>query len=386
MTDPSPNGGRTHGTRWTLIQYFLRLGAIGFGGPIALVGYMQRDLVERLGWIDATEYRDALAFAQVAPGPLAAQVAIYIGWLRGRVLGATMVGIAFVLPSFVMVLALSWLYVRYGGLPWMQGAFYGIGAAVIAIIVRSTVKLTKLTLGVDRLLWAIAIVNAFATAWFAAEVVSMILAGGVLVMAVRAPARWISGRTVALLAPQLPALALPAVASVPLLVTILGYFTKAGLIVFGSGLAIIPFLHGGVVQQYHWLTEQQFVDAIAVSMITPGPVVITVAFMGYLVAGTLGALAAAVGIFFPVWFITVVFAPHYHRVATSRTLRAFVAGVTAGAAGAIAGAAFIIGRRAVHDGITIAIALTTFLIVSRVKRVPEPLLILIAGVLGVLFF
>src|SRR5262249_26509725 len=124
-----------------LLRYFVRLGTFGFGGPIALCGYMQRDLVERRGWIPAEDYKQGLALAQLAPGPLAAQLAIYIGWVRGRVLGATLVALAFVLPSFVMVLVISALYMRYGGLPWMQGLFYGIGAAVIAIIARSAYKL-----------------------------------------------------------------------------------------------------------------------------------------------------------------------------------------------------------------------------------------------------
>lgn len=360
-----------------LARYLLKLGTVGFGGPIALVGYMQRDLVDRLHVVTENEFKDAVAFAQVAPGPLAAQVAMYCGWLRGRVLGATVAAILFVLPSFAMVLGLSFLYLRYNGLPWMQGAFYGIGAAVIAIILRSAAKLTRATLSSDWTLWGIAIANALATVWQSAEVVPLILAGGVVMVAIRS--RVDNGLTRALLVGGVGALP-----SLPPVVQLFVYFAKAGLVVFGSGLAIVPFLHGGVVQQYHWLTEQQFVDAIAVSMITPGPVVITVAFMGYLVAGFGGATAAAVGIFFPIWLITVVAAPHFGRVAHNVALRAFVAGVSAGATGAIAGAAVVIGRRAVHDAFTLAVALLTLIMIVRVKRVPEPLLILTAGVLGIL--
>ncbi|MGH7859336.1 MAG: chromate transporter, partial [Candidatus Binatia bacterium] len=138
-----------------LVLYFLWLGTFGFGGPIALAGYMQRDLVERRRWISKQDYAEGLALAQLAPGPLAAQLAIYLGWVRFRNLGATLVAVAFVFPSFVMVLALSVLYLRLGGLPWMQGAFYGIGAAVIAIIARSAVKLVRMTLAADRLLWVV---------------------------------------------------------------------------------------------------------------------------------------------------------------------------------------------------------------------------------------
>ena len=147
------------------LGYFVRLGTFGFGGPIALAGYMQRDLVERRKWITKQDYVEGLALAQLAPGPLAAQLAIYLGWVRAGNLGATLVSGAFILPSFLMVLALSALYVRYGGLSWMQGAFYGIGAAVIAIIGRSAYKLVRMTLGHSAPLWAIFVLSAAVTAW-----------------------------------------------------------------------------------------------------------------------------------------------------------------------------------------------------------------------------
>src|SRR6266702_2982491 len=270
-----------------LLLYFLRLGTLGFGGPIALAGHMEQDLVEQRGWISAQEYKEGLAFAQLAPGPLAAQLAIYLGWVRGRVLGATLAGIAFVAPSFLMVLVLSELYVRLGG-----------------------------------------------------------------------------------------------PASVAVLWKILTYFAGASLFVFGSGLAIVPFLYGGVVRQFHWLTERQFIDAVAVSMITPGPVVITVAFIGYLVAGLPGAILAAVGVFLPVYLITVLLAPHFHRVAKNPQVKAFVDGVTAAATGAIAGAAVILGRRALIDGPTILIALVTLALLLVPKKISEPVVILAAGIVG----
>ncbi|HZI22214.1 MAG TPA: chromate transporter, partial [Gemmatimonadales bacterium] len=148
-----------------LLWYFLRLGTLGFGGPIALAGHMQQDLVEQRGWISPQDYKEGLALAQLAPGPLAAQLAMYLGWVRARGLGATLVALVFVGPSFVMVLVLSALYVRFNGLPWMQGLFYGIGAAVIAIIARSALKLVRMTLGRDRLLWVLFTVSALVTAW-----------------------------------------------------------------------------------------------------------------------------------------------------------------------------------------------------------------------------
>ena len=271
------------------LRYFLYLGTVGFGGPIALAGYMQRDLVERRRWITDRDYSEGLALAQLAPGPLAAQLAIYLGWVRAGVLGATLVGVAFVLPSFLMVLAIAALYVTYGGLPWMHGAFYGIGAAVIAIIARSVLKLARLTLAHDRLLWAIGLVNALVTAWTESEIFWLFVGSGVIAVLIKVRQR----RPViaaSLVAPWSVSFMLLTAVSAPadILLTILRYFTVAGLVVFGSGLAVVPFLHGGVVQQYHWLTERQFLDAVAVSMITPGPVVITVAFIGYLVAGASG--------------------------------------------------------------------------------------------------
>jgi chromate transporter len=355
---------------------------MGFGGPIALAGHMEQDLVEQRGWITAQEYKEGLAFAQLAPGPLAAQLAIYLGWVRGRVLGATLTGIAFVAPSFLMVLVLSELYVRFGGLPWMQGVFYGIGASVIAIIARSALKLVRMTLGRDRVLWILFAVSAVVTAWTESEIIWVFLVCGIVPMLLRGRPRAAATGTLAFL-PAAPGFTtgLAGPASLGVLWKILVYFAGASLFVFGSGLAIVPFLYGGVVQQFHWLTERQFIDAVAVSMITPGPVVITVAFIGYLVAGIAGAMLAAIGVFLPVYLITVLFAPHFHRVAKNQQVKAFVDGVTAAATGAIAGAAVILGRRALVDVSTILIALVTLaLLVPR--KIPEPVLIIAAGVVG----
>ncbi len=369
----------------SFLLYFLRLGTLGFGGPIALAGHMQQDLVERRGWIDVQEYKEGLALAQLAPGPLAAQLAMYLGWVQARAIGATLVGLAFVGPSFVMVLILSEVYVRFGGLPWMQGLFYGIGAAVIAIISRSVLKLVRMTLGRDRLLWVLFAASALVTAWTETEIIWVFLLCGLVPVVVR-------GRpnTSAVSAPALlPAIAnlhwsLGSTTSVALLWKILGYFAGAGLFVFGSGLAIVPFLYGGVVQRFHWLTERQFIDAVAVSMITPGPVVITVAFIGYLVAGLPGAVLAAVGVFLPVYVVVVLVAPHFHGVAKNLRVKAFVDGVTAAATGAIAGAAVILGRRSLVDLPTMLIGLATLAFLLIPRKIPEPVLILAAGLVGLL--
>ncbi len=379
---PTPTGA----TLWQFVRYFLKLGTLGFGGPIALAGYMQRDLVDERGWIARDDYKQGLALAQLAPGPLAAQLAMYLGWVRGRVLGATLVGIAFVAPSFLMVLILSALYVKFGGLAWMQALFYGIGAAVIAIMAWSAARLARTTLGRDRLLWGLFAVSLAVTAWTAREIIWLFLASGFIPLLVRARARP-SLPSRALLVAPFPAWltsGLTGAASVAMLWKVFWYFAGAGLFVFGSGLAIVPFLHGGVVEQFHWLTERQFLDAVAVSMITPGPVVITVAFIGYLVAGPVGATVAAIGVFAPVYFVTILAAPHFRRLAESARIKAFVDGVTAAATGAIAGAVVVLGLRALVDLPSVLICAVTLAVIVRMKRVPEPALIAAAGVVGLL--
>ena len=358
------------------VGYFLWLGTVGFGGPIALAGHMQQDLVDDRHWVTREEYLEGLALAQLAPGPLAAQLAIYLGYVRAGIVGATAVGMAFVLPSFVMVLALSAAYVRYGGLPWMQAMFYGIGAAVIGIIARSAFKLTKMTLGRDPLLWTIFVLLAVTTAVTSREIIWLFLLGGMISLALKS---W------PLRKPTNTAAALLFTGFVPTLHhhlwEIFAYFAKAGMFVFGSGLAIVPFLYGGVVQGHHWINERQFVDAVAVAMITPGPVVITVAFIGYLVAGTMGALAAALGVFLPVYAVVILCAPSYKRWAKNPQLTAFVRGVTAAATGAIAGAVVVLARRSIFDLPTTLIALLSLAVLFRWK-VPEPVIIAVAAVVG----
>ena len=372
-------------TLTALVAYFLRLGATGFGGPIALAGAMERDLVEQRRWFTSDEYLRGLALAQLAPGPLAAQLAIYLGWARGGVLGATLVGIAFVLPSFLIVLVLSMLYIRFHGLAWMQAVFYGVGAAVIGIIARSAIKLTRITLKRDVLLWIVFTVVAVTTAITESEIVWLFLLSGFAVFLLRrgAPPSGAPLTSAAILAPWLFA-GIRGVANWPLVWRIFLFFTEAGAFVFGSGLAIVPFLYGTVVEQYQWLTQREFVDAVAVAMITPGPVVITVAFIGYLVAGPLGATAAAVAVFLPCYLFVIIPAPYFERLAKKKGIADFVDGVTAAAVGAIGGAAIVLGRRAITDWKTAAICAVTFALVMWTKKIPEPVLIAAAAVAGLI--
>ena len=373
----------TRPTLRALLLYFLRLGTLGFGGPIALVGYMQKDLVEERKWVSKEDYFEGLAFSQLCPGPLAAQLAKYIGWLHGGTLGATLTGAAFILPSFLMVLGLASLYVRFGRLGWIQGMFYGIGAAVSAIIVRSAWKLIQKTLGRDFLLWGLFTVLAVTTVWTQSEIVWLFVLCGFVSLFVMAPPK-LGAST-----PEAPVISpglvtgLLGAASAGTIGSVFIFFVKAGAFVFGSGLAIVPFLYGGVVGKFHWLTERQFLDAVAVAMITPGPIVITSGFIGYLVAGPLGAFAAALAVFLPPYLLVIFVAPYYRRLAQNRQVKAFVQGVTAAAVGAIAGAAVILCRRALVDMPTVLIALLTLASLLGLKKVPEPILILAAGVAGI---
>ncbi len=370
------------------LLYFLRLGTFGFGGPIALAGHMQRDLVEQRRWISREDYVEGLAFSQLSPGPLAAQLAMYLGWVRAGRWGATVTGIAFILPSFLMVLALAALYVHFGNLSWIQGVFYGIGAAVIAIIVRSAVKLVKMTIGKDSLLWAMFATVAITTAWTESEFVLLFVVCGVIAMAVKAPPAFFGSGLRAMGFPGAGWLVsgLHGPVAGGTLLTLFLFFTKAGAFVFGSGLAIVPFLYGGVVRDFHWLTERQFLDAVAVAMITPGPVVITAGFVGYLVAGVVGGVLAALAVFAPPFVIVIAGAPFYHRFAKNPHVKAFVQGVTAAAVGAISGAAIVLGRRALIDIPTVLIALTVLAILFVTKKIPEPILILAAGAAGILLY
>jgi chromate transporter len=362
--------------------YFLKLGAIGFGGPPALASYMHRDLVERRKWITDEDYKEGMALAQLAPGPLAAQLAIYLGYVHYRILGATLAGIAFVLPSFFMVLILGYLYVLYGGLLWMQAVFYGIGAAVIGIITISTYKLTKKSLGNDWLLWLIFGVVAIVTFVMEKELIWLILSGGLIYWIYKIKPKFSSANSIVF---SIFFLQLTFnINDNSLLKQIGWFFFKAGAFVFGSGLAIVPFLYGGVVKEYHWLNEQEFLDAVAVAMITPGPVVITVGFIGYLVAGFPGACVAALATFLPCYFFTILPAPYFKKWGRHPSIKAVVEGITAAAIGAIAGAVVVLGKRQLTDLVSVAIAIVTLFILLRFKKLQEPVVIITAALLGLM--
>ena len=363
-----------------LTQYFLKLGTTGFGGPVALVEYMRRDLVEERQWISEEEYKEGLALAELAPGPLATQLAIFLGFVHYGIFGATVAGLIFVLPSFVMVVLLGMLYKLYGGLPWMQAVFYGVGASVIGIIALSAYKLTTKTISADAWLWLFYGVAAAATIITQQEEGWLLVGAGILYMMIKAPPQWIQKQK------TVSAFLLSNVGfwkfQWPTLWKIAWLFTKAGAFVFGSGLAIVPFLHGGVVTDLGWLSERQFLDAVAVAMITPGPVVITVGFIGYLVAGFPGACVAALGIFLPCYLFTIIPAPYFKHIAKNKSIKAFVDGITAAVIGALMGAVVLIAIRSITDATTALIAAGTVIALLTLKKLQEPTIILIAAALG----
>jgi len=374
-------------TLWQMALYMLRLGTLGFGGPVALVGYMHRDLVEERKWISDADYKEGLALAQLAPGPLAAQLGIYLGYVHYRIWGATIAGLAFVLPSFFMVVALGWAYMHFGGLSWMQAVFYGVGAAVIGIIVMSAKKLTQKSIGKDKLLWAIYLLQVAITVITESEEVWIFIGAGLLVWFLRAPPKWLKkGNVNSLALAQLPLASVFTTLDVPLLVQIGLFFAKAGTFVFGSGLAIVPFLYGGIVTEHHWLNDKQFVDAVAVAMITPGPVVVTVGFIGYLVAGLSGATVAALATFIPCYLFTILPAPYFKKYGKLPGVIAFVDGITAAAIGAITGSVIVIAKRSIIDIPTALIALITIALLWRFKKLQEPVIIVAAALTGLVLY
>ena len=370
-----------------LCAYFLRLGGLGFGGPIALVGYMHRDLVQERGWFDEDEHAQALAIAQMMPGPLAAQYAMWFGYLERGALGALVVALPFVLPSFLLVTAVAVFYAEYQGLPWVQDVFFGVGPAVIAIIAIAAVKLARSTNKRDPVAWAIAIALCATTALSGAEIVWLFVAAGCfgavyygggiprpkgtvgvspfpLVLAIKGFAWAGPGGTLAPLA---------------------WFFVKAGALTVGSGLAIVPFLQQGLVEDLGWLTQQQFVDTVAMGLISPGPVVIMATFAGYLVEGVLGAVVATIAVFLPVYLFVVIPGPAFRRYEKHPRIQGFMKGATAAAAGAIAGAAIVIAQQTIATWLAVAIGVVALAVLVQPKvKVPEPVVVAAAAAAGLL--
>ena len=374
----------------SVLRYFLRLGIVGFGGPIAVVGYMQRDLVEQRKWFAEQDFLDGVALGQTMPGPLAAQVAMWVGYLKRGAFGALATAVTFIAPSFLMVSVVAALYAHYSGLSVVQSLFYGIAPAVMAIIAIAAYKLVQLTDGKDKRAWVISAVVFAVTALTGQEPIYLIVGAGLLLIlldarpALRLPRRKAPDKLSSITPLPMAAAVLGTLSSGGTVVSLGLFFLKTGALVFGSGLAIVPLLRDGVVAQHHWLTQAQFLDAVAMGLITPGPVVITAGFIGYLVAGPLGAIVATLAIFTPIYLGVVVPGRWFVKHRDNKQVKAFVTGATAAAGGALSGAVVVLTRQAVTDVATAAIAVVTLAVLLRFKKLPEPYIVVVAGVLGVL--
>ena len=382
-TDPSPPPpARRSMAEITL--YFLRLGVLGFGGPAALCGQMERELVQEKGWLSREEMRDAIAVSQSLPGPLAIQVGIFVAYLRGGFWAAWAGGLAFIAPNFLIVTALAALYVRFGGLSWMTAVFYGVSPAVIALILHSCWRLAKLGVG-DKLQIAIAAACFVVTVALKAEVALLFVFAGLIGVG------WYGtllrrGKPAASAGALVTAgIGAAKAAKAPILVQLMLFFLKAGSLTFGSGLVIVPFLEKGVVQQHGWIDGRAFLVAVGVGMLTPGPVVITATFVGFLVAGIPGALAATAGIFLPSFVLILIAAPLIARHRRNPNLQGFIKGTYAAAIGTILGACVLLGRIAIGDWLTALIALASLVLLFR-TRIPNPLLVAGAAAIGLVAY
>jgi chromate transporter len=373
-----------HGRIAEVVPYFLRLGLLGFGGPVALVGQMERELVGERGWMTKEQMREAIAICQTLPGPLAIQVGIYISYLRAGFWGAWAGGWAFILPNFVIVAALGALYVYLGDLKPVTAIFYGVSPAVIALILHSCYRLAKLGME-DWLQWLIAAVCLVVTVVLRAEVALLFIGAGVIGILYYGNLLKRPSTTALQIAP-VPVLAqIVPVTSTSTLGKLLLFFLKAGSLTFGSGLVIVPFLEQGLVEQYGWLDERQFLIAVAIGMISPGPVVITATFVGYLVAGFWGSLVSTIGIFLPSFLLVLIVAPILARHRGNANVAGFVKGAYAAAIGTILGACVLLGRIAIGDWLTVLIGVASLAALFRWK-ISNPLLIAVTAVVGLIAF
>jgi len=373
-----------------LVRYYLKLGSSGFGGPIALVGYMQRDLVEDRRWFTEQEFQQAIAVGQTMPGPLAAQAAMWFGYLHAGARGAAAVAVPFVLPPFLIVTGVAVLYAEYQGLVWVHDIFRGVGPAVLAIIAIAAYKLARSTNKTDPVLWGIALVLCAVTAIAGAEIVWLFLLAGAFGAIYYGGGLPKPSRSVASVSPLGLLAAVKGFAwtgSGASLGSLGWFFFKAGAFTFGSGLAIVPFLQQGLIEEHGWLTEQQFVDAVAMGLISPGPVVIMATFAGYLVFGLVGAIVATICVFLPALLLVVIPGPFIRRHERHPRLQGFVKGATAAAAGAIAGAAIVIGGQVIEDAWSVMIAvLALVLLLQKKLTVSEPVLVAAAAAVGLVAF
>ncbi len=375
---------------WQMAFYFLRLGSLGFGGPVALANYMRRDLAETRGWLTEVEYDRGLAIAAACPGPLAYQLGVYCGYIRFGVVGGLVVAVAFALPPVLLVVATAWLYTRYSANWQLRALFYGVAPIVVALILKACWNLGKKTLGRDLPAWTISLVACAITVVVQKELTAIFLVAGLLGIFLFArsgkpggvPAR--PAASALFLAPA-PGIA-TATASVSAMTgKLFLFFFRTGLLVFGSGLVIVPFLKTYVVDQYHWLGNREFLDSVAIGMISPGPVVISATFVGYLLNGIPGAVAASIGIFAPAVLFTVLATPLLLRYAGNARLQGFIRGITVAVVGVLVGTTYLVAKTAIGDVLSVALGAVALLVLFLWK-IPEPLIVAAGALIGLLAY
>lgn len=387
---PATAGEPPRPSLWELTRYFLRLGALGFGGPVALANAMRRDLVDGRHWLTEAEYDDGLAIAAACPGPLAYQLGVYCGYIRHGVTGGLAAAAGFALAPFLLVTTVAWFYTRLSGMWQLRALFYGIAPVVVSLILKACWNLGRKTLRKDLFAWLFFLVSCAITVIVERELTVLFLIAGALGTALFAPRDPIPASQSAPLGPSggttMTALvpAAPIAGGVSALTgKIFLFFFKTGLLVFGSGLVIVPFLKTYIVDQYHWLDNRQFLDSVAIGMISPGPVVITATFVGFLLNGWAGATAATIGMFAPAVLLTVLATPLLLRYGRNRRLRGFIRGITVTVVGVLVGTTFLVGKTAITDWTTAGIAVLSLAVLTAWKRAPEPLLVGLGGALGI---
>ena len=389
MTPPtagedSAAAGRIAPSLGQFARYFLRLGALGFGGPVALANHMRRDLVETRGWLTETEYDQGLAIAAACPGPLAYQLGVYCGYVRHGIAGGLAVAGSFAMPPFLLVVVAAALYTRFEASWPLRALFYGVGPVVVALILKACWNLGRRTLAKDRVAWAIFLVACGVTVVVQRELTALFVAAGVLgiwLFSGRPPARARAASAAAV-----PVLLGVVPAASGMTAKLFLFFFRTGLLVFGSGLVIVPFLKTYVVDQYHWLGDRAFLDSVAIGMISPGPVVISATFVGYLLDGLRGAAAATVGIFAPAVLFTVVATPILLRHAANPRLKGFIRGITVAVVGVLVGTTYLVGKTAIGDALTIGLAAASLVVLFTWKKLPEPAVVLAGALIGLIAY
>lgn len=383
-------------TLWEINRYFLILGATGFGGPVALANYMRRDLAEQRHWLSEEEYDRGLAIATACPGPLAYQLGVYCGYITHGLLGGLLVALSFAFAPFILVTAAAMVYLQYASTDWIRGLFYGIGPVVVALILKACLNLGTKTLRRETAAWTVALIALIITVLVQQELIGLFLVAGALGIFIFKPQR----KPIQIGEPKAPARAsesvrtnavpfllalLPATATAPLF-DLFSFFFRTGLLVFGSGLVVVSFVKAYVVDQYHWMSDRTFLDAVAIGLVSPGPVVITATFVGYIVAGFLGALAATVGIFLPSVLFTVAGTPLLLRYRNNPYVQGFVRGITVAVVGVLGGTTYIVAHPVIRDWLT-ALILAGVLLAPRVRKgIPDQALVAAGAFIGLIAY